>query len=244
LAAGGAGLALHAVALADGGLALVQPLLVSGVLFALPVSSALEGRRPSTTEWLWALVLIGALATFLLASHPSAGRVSIDADVLAVTTIAGCAVVSLLILVGIRWPHGHGAALLGAGAGVGYGVTAALLKQSTAILSQGVLPLLRDWPLYTLVGVGALSIVVTQLAYRAGPLAGSMPTLTVSDPAASIAIGALAFHERLAADPIALLLEVGGLAVMLGATTQLARRSQQSPEPDATARPGALPGKK
>jgi uncharacterized membrane protein len=73
LAAGGAGLVLHAVALSGGGLSLVQPLLISGILFALPLSALLEGRRPALVERLWAALLVAGLATFLLAAHPSRG---------------------------------------------------------------------------------------------------------------------------------------------------------------------------
>ena len=47
---------------ANGQLALVQPLLISGVLFALPLSAVLEGRRPSGREWLWALIVVAGLA--------------------------------------------------------------------------------------------------------------------------------------------------------------------------------------
>ncbi len=50
LVAGAAGLVLHALALSGGRLAVVQPLLVSGMLFALPVSVALEGRRPQPRD--------------------------------------------------------------------------------------------------------------------------------------------------------------------------------------------------
>src|SRR3954447_4512855 len=51
-------LALQAVALSKGQLALVQPLLVTGLLFALPLSMVLEGKRPSGREWTWAAVLV------------------------------------------------------------------------------------------------------------------------------------------------------------------------------------------
>src|SRR5579875_3380050 len=79
LVAAAIGLVLHVLALAHGQLAVVQPLLISGVLFALPVSALLEGRRPSGREWLLALVLVAGLATFLLAGRPTAGVVKLDA---------------------------------------------------------------------------------------------------------------------------------------------------------------------
>jgi drug/metabolite transporter (DMT)-like permease len=218
------GLALHVVALADGQLAVVQPVLISGVLFALPVSALLEGRRPSAREWGLAVVLVAGLATFLLAARPSPGRVALDADVLAWSSVIGTAVMAVLTLVAVRWAHGHRPGVLGTASGVGYGLVAALMKQATTLYHHGLLSLLGDWPLYVLVAVGAASLGLTQMAYRAGPLAKSMPALTVSDPAASVALGILAFQERVAGNPLAIALQVVGFVLMAGAAAQLARR--------------------
>ena len=230
LAAGFLGLILHVVALADGQLAVVQPLLISGVLFALPISAVLEGRRPSGREWLLALVLVAGLAMFLLAARPSVGRVDVDADVLAWSTVTVSAVIVAIALLGMRWANQHRCALLGTAAGVGYGLVAALLKQATAVYRTGFLHLMTDWPLYTLILVGAAAIGLTQMAYRAGPLAKSMPALTVTDPAASVALGVLAFQERLAGGPLAIALQVIGFLVMAGAAAQLARREAEAEE--------------
>jgi drug/metabolite transporter (DMT)-like permease len=229
LAAAAVGLVLHVIALAHGQLAVVQPLLISGVLFALPISALIEGRRPSGREWLLALLLVAGLATFLLAGRPTAGKVFLDADVLGWATAIGMAIVGVLALAGVRWPHGHAAGLLGAASGVGYGVVAALLKEATAVFhAHGLLGLLTDWPLYALVGAGATSLALTQMAYRAGPLAKSMPALTVSDPAASIFLGVFAFQEHLDGNPLALLGQIGGFLIMSAAAAQLARREAET----------------
>ena len=231
------GLALHVVALAHGQLAVVQPLLISGVLFALPVSALLEGRRPSGREWLLAAVLVAGLATFLIAARPSPGRVALDADVLAWATLAVSGVVGLIALVGVRWPHGHAPALLGTAAGVGYGLVAALLKQVSTQYHQGMVSLLTDWPIYALIAVGAASLGLTQMSYRAGPLAKSMPALTVTDPAASVLLGVLAFQERLTTNPLAIAMQVVGFVVMALAAAQLARREAESGNPPPTGAP-------
>lgn len=228
LAASVIGLALHVVALAHGQLAVVQPLLISGVLFALPISAVLEGRRPSGREWLLALVLVAGLAMFLLAARPSPGRVKLDADVLAWSTVIVGAIIGLLTLVAMRWPRGHRPALLGAAAGIGYGLVAALLKQATALYHTGILHLFTDWPLWALIAVGGAALGLTQMAYRAGPLAKSMPSLTVADPAASVVLGVLAFRETLASNPLAVALQVIGFVVMAGAAAQLARREAEA----------------
>jgi drug/metabolite transporter (DMT)-like permease len=228
LVAAAVGLILHVIALARGQLAVVQPLLISGVLFALPISALLEGRRPSGREWFLALVLVAGLATFLLAARPTAGVVKLDADVLAWSTVIVGGIIGPLTLVAMRWPHGHRPALLGTAAGVGYGLVAALIKQATAIFQTGLFHLLTDWPLYALIGVGAAALGLSQMAYRAGPLAKSMPALTVSDPTASVALGVLAFQEKLADTAFAISLQVIGFVVMTAAAAQLARQEAKS----------------
>ena len=222
------GLILHVVALDYGQLAVVQPLLISGVLFALPMSALLEGRRPSGREWLLALVLVTGLAAFLVAGRPSPGQVKLDADVLAWSTAIGMGVVVVMTVIGMKWATGHRCGLLGAAAGVGYGVVAALLKQATALFHLGITRLLTDWELYALIAAGAVALILTQVAYRAGPLAKSMPALTVSDPAASVLLGVLAFQESLATDPLAIAGQVIGFVVMGGAAAQLARREAEA----------------
>lgn len=226
LAAAGIGLVLHALALANGQLSLVQPLLISGVLFALPFSAVLEGRRPSGSEGLLALVVVAGLAAFLIAARPAAGQVKLDADVLAWTTTGGLAVVAALTLVGWRWPYGHAPAFLGAAAGIGYGIVAALLKQTAAVAQLGLVTLITDWPLYALIATGVASLALTQMAFRAGPLAHSLPALTVCDPGASVVIGAFAFRESLASSPVAIVVQLIGFTTMAGAAAQLARRTK------------------
>jgi hypothetical protein len=217
------GLALHTLALDRGQLMVVQPLLVSGVVFALPVSKALDGRRISAAEIAWSCVLITGLASFLVAGNAHGGQVSVDADALAVATIVASAVALGAAAAGRWWSRRYAALLLAVSAGVGYGVTAALLKEALAVAQQGVVAELSDWPMYALLVVGGASLLLTQLAYRAGPLSQSLPALSITDPAVSIAVGALAFREQFAHGLSPVTVEVLGFTLMLVATARLAR---------------------
>jgi drug/metabolite transporter (DMT)-like permease len=69
-----AGYVFQALALAHGSLLLVQPLLVSSLLFALPLSARLCHQRLSWAEWAWAVVLTAALAVFVLVGQPHEGH--------------------------------------------------------------------------------------------------------------------------------------------------------------------------
>ncbi|HEX9499005.1 MAG TPA: DMT family transporter, partial [Mycobacterium sp.] len=72
-AAAVAGYVFQALALAKGSLLLVQPILVSGLLFALPLSARLAHRRVTRGEWAWAVVLTAALAVFVMLGRTQPG---------------------------------------------------------------------------------------------------------------------------------------------------------------------------
>src|SRR5487761_1345532 len=75
LAADAAGFGLHAYALTAGQLAIVQPLLVSSLLFALPLGAWLDRRRVTRTELGWATVSVASLGVFLGLARPSGNGV-------------------------------------------------------------------------------------------------------------------------------------------------------------------------
>src|SRR3954469_9583323 len=65
---------LQAVAIGLGSLVVVQPLLCTGLLFALPLSAAWQGRRLERRDWVAALALSVALAVFLVVGDPTDGK--------------------------------------------------------------------------------------------------------------------------------------------------------------------------
>jgi drug/metabolite transporter (DMT)-like permease len=69
-----AGLVLHGAALHFGPLAVVQPLLVTNLVFAMPLRTLLDRATPSAVEVGAAVVVVAALAGFLLAAHPTRGH--------------------------------------------------------------------------------------------------------------------------------------------------------------------------
>ena len=219
-----AGLALHAVALRDGPLTLVQPLLVCGVIFALPLRQLIEHRHPARAELGWAAVLAIGLVLFLAVATPS-DRAAQLPD--AVPTIVCGALVGFGILtfflVGRHAAGRTAAMLLGTAAALAFAATAGLLKETMDLLKRGPGAVATAWPLYALIAVGAIGLVLNQLAYQAGPLRFSLPAVTTVDPIVSLLIGIAVFDERFRNGAADLLLEALGLALVVVAAVRLTR---------------------
>ena len=120
------------------------------------------------------------------------------------------------------WPHRTGIALAG---------SAALIKVCTNILQQGVLTLLESWQLYGLIVVGVTGLMVSQIAYRTGPMTASLPAINTVDPLVSVMIGWGVFDEHFRVGAPAITAETVALALTLLATVALCRRSAKRPQP-------------
>jgi hypothetical protein len=223
-AADTAGLGLHALALRDGPLTLVQPLLVTGLVFALPLRQLLEHRRPERSDLGWAVALVGGLALFLTVATPANGTTQ-PAD--PIPTVISVAAIGLAILgcsfAGRRTTGRTAALTLGTASGLAFAATAGLLKETMDLLDRGAGTVFTSWPPYALIGVGAIGLLLNQLAYQAGPLRFSLPVITTLDPIASLVIGVAVFDEQFRNHPADLLGEVLGLALVLTAAVGLTR---------------------
>lgn len=249
MVADGGGFVLQFLALAAGAIALVQPLLVLSLLFALPLGTWVSGQRLRIADLLAAAAVCGGLATFLDAGAPAAGRAFIPGRTWLALLVAGCGLALVLVLAGRRAGDRARPALLAAGTGVLYGIAAGLTKTTGQLLADvGPLALVH-WQPYALVVVGGAGLLVGQSAFQAGSLELSLPTMSVTDPVVSILVGALAFHETLADSPAAVAAEVGGLVLTVVGVYALARapaiRAVREQAPEGAARrepPQAAPG--
>ncbi len=68
------GFALQAAALGFGSVLLVQALIVTSLLFALPLSARFAGRRITRYQWIWAVLLAAAVAVIVTVGDPSKGQ--------------------------------------------------------------------------------------------------------------------------------------------------------------------------
>jgi drug/metabolite transporter (DMT)-like permease len=209
---------LQFLALGRGSLVLVQPLLVCGLLFALPLGAWLAGGRMTGRDWWGAAAVVVGLSAFLVTAAPRKGHAEVaNRDWLFLLIVTG--VVILALVLAARRAQGPGggrrrAALLAAAAGINYSVTAALTKAVAHLLNGGVTEVVESWELYVLILAGVLGMLMAQSAFQAGALDASLPVLTVVDPVASIVIGAVLFGEAVRSGLVQTPIEAVGLALM------------------------------
>jgi drug/metabolite transporter (DMT)-like permease len=221
-----AGYACQALALTYGSLLLVQPLLVSSLLFALPISARLAHRSVTPSEWGWALVLTVALAVFVLVAQVRSDSEDYRASVLAwslvplvaVPLVVGC------VLVAARTGGRRRAVLLAVAVAVLFGVVAVLTKITTHLASEGGIAAALTVPApYLLIVLAVAAAVVQQSAFHAGALQTSVPTMLVLEPLVAVLLGVVVLGEHLAVSgPAAVALPVAVVA-MAAATIALGR---------------------
>jgi drug/metabolite transporter (DMT)-like permease len=236
------GYALQASALAAGSLLVVQPILVTTLVFALPLGARWNHRVISRREVLWAVALCGGLAVFLLAGTPEGGHdVAPFRDWLpALLTCSAVVVVAATIATLSTGRRRALAFAIVAGTCVGF--ASALTKSVVSRLGDDVLGTLGSWEVYALAGAAALGVFCQQLAFQAGSLEVSFPATMVLDPVVSVLVGIAALDERVQASGAMWVLIGASVAVLVGGTIALARAGVPSgPEVSSPGRPSPVP---
>ncbi|OYN78381.1 DMT family transporter [Mycolicibacterium sphagni] len=218
------GYAFQAVALAYGSLLLVAPLMVSALLFALPLSARLAHRRVSRAEWGWAVVLTVALGVFVALARTKPG--DYEGSELPAVIVAGISLlfVAGCLLVAMRLSNWRRAILLAVGVGVLFGVVAVLTKLVMHIVREGsMLRLLTTPVLYVVIAVGVIATLLQQSAFHAGSLRASVPAMLVLEPVVAVLLGEVVLGEHLAVTkPVAVVLAIA-VGAMAAATIALGR---------------------
>jgi hypothetical protein len=224
LGADGLGYGFQALALGVGELLVVQPVLTSGILFALPAGAWWSGRRLGRSDFAWACVLAVALTSFLLLAGTDGGR-----DFASTRSWLFCAAITTPVLLvcmiaGARAEGTRRAVLFAFATGVLFGVTAALTKAAVVLVDHHGFGALRHWEPYALVVLGALGFVLNQRAFQAGSLTASLPTLTVVEPIVAALIGVTMLHETVPTEgPLEWCAVTLSVAAMVFATVVLSR---------------------
>lgn len=229
------GFALQVLALRFGPLALVEPLLVCDLIFAVLINSFLRRR--------WDSVLIGGVAAtaigvagFLVIARPSSGQSSVSFHVV-LPLAAGLAVAVVGCLAVSARNENLRPLALALACGINYGVAAFLVKLLVSDVSGGLIGVLSDWPIYALAVVGPLGFLLNENAFQQGTLiAPVLSIITVCDPLISIALAYLWLNEKLSSTPAAIGGEIASLLLMITGIVVVAHRAPHAAAQPDTAR--------
>ncbi len=215
LVAGG----IHIVALSLGSVAIVQPLLVTELIFIPPLSAVISKVKVSGREWMVILVVSVALAIFLITASPQAGTDIPSGAKFAATTLVFAVIVAALFLIGSRMGPGGKAA--------SFGTAAAFINAWYVLSVAGALDLLPTplgWAMAFCALVGIVGgIAAATMAFKAGPITFSTPAIITVNPVVATVASMWLYGDSITDTPIAIGIIAVCVVVIVWGVIQLSR---------------------
>lgn len=186
----------QAIALALGPLSVVQPLIVTELLFAVPISVRLRGLRLRSRDWLFVLAVVAGLSIGIVAADPQRGNPLRPIGTWAPALIAAALVAGGSLLAAIKTSGPAKASFFGLAGAVVMGFQSAFFAATIQLLRDDVVHTFTTWEPYALVVASGLGLFLIQNAFQSGPLAASTPVIDGTLPLIAIALGVWLFDEQ------------------------------------------------
>jgi drug/metabolite transporter (DMT)-like permease len=208
-----AGFGMQAVALSFGPVAVVQPVVVTELAFAIPFGIIRRHRRAGLREWSGIVAVMCGVSIFIAVASPSNGIQNPPTTqwIESLVPVAGVAVIAVALGAARKGPKR--AMFLGSAAGLAFGTLSVLTKAVTHLLSSDLLKAFVTWQVYVTIGVGIVALTVSQSAYQAGPLPYSMPFVGVLEPVVAVIIGDTVLGEQIQESSGQFALELAAAAI-------------------------------
>jgi drug/metabolite transporter (DMT)-like permease len=223
------GVVLQGAALDRGRVAIIQPLLVTTIIWALPLGYFLTSQTVTRRHGLGAAIVVVGLAVFASVGDPAGGVDDAPTSDWISAYLVIAALCCGIILFGRRGGAGAKATVYGAIAGTLYGVSAVLMKPVVERLhADGFEQVLANWQLWVMAVTGIAGFYMQQISLSVGRLATSVATTSVANPVVSVFLGALVLQERLdRTPPWHAVVAIGALAVALLGAVIIASASEK-----------------
>jgi drug/metabolite transporter (DMT)-like permease len=223
----------QALALHNGLISVVQPLLVTELIFALVLRRFWIHQSIHLVTWGGGALTCGGLAVFLVAGEPQGGQPTPISHHW-IAAVAACSAGAAVLAALAQWGSpSRRAALYAAAAATMWALVAVFIKTTTDTLTQfGVGGMFLHWPVYALATGGAAGVWLQQAALHVGPLRISQPFLVIIDPLVSIALSVWLFDERFIPDAVTLTVAAIAFAVMCAGVVLLTQTAPATMEAD------------
>lgn len=222
---------LYLLALVLGPLILVQPIMVTGVVWGSLFAAWLVRRRPDRWLLVGGAVCGIGLALFLGTARPGPGLpgqgVGSVVQPGALWLLVGLGVLLATALVTAIGSTGLLSGLgLALAVGILFGINAALTKIVADQFAMGWLEPFRHWAFYASLGVGPAGFLLSQRAMQAAQLLTPVNAIiSTADPMVAAAAGLALLGEQIVSTPIALALESLGAVITAVGIVVVARRT-------------------
>jgi drug/metabolite transporter (DMT)-like permease len=223
------GFVFQLTALHFGALALVQPILALELLFVFGYLAVAGSKRlrVKRRDWLAAAAMSAGIGLFLWVASPSGGRLHAPGSLWLLSGLVTFGVVVAALAVAFGLGNGPGASrsrragVLGAATGISWGFVAAVIKELSSHLGDGIGAVFSTWSPYVLVAAGLVTMLLASHALAAGPLAASQPGFTVLDPLTASLLGVFLFGEHIRTGAGDLVGEALALAIIFAGASAL-----------------------
>ena len=223
----------QALALSQGQISVVQPLLATELVFMLLLRRVWIHQSIRPITWAAATLTCMGLAVFIAAGQPGGGQATPTSRHWFTAGLACCAAAAVLAVLA-RWGSPSlRAALYGSASAVMWALVATFIKATTDTLTQfGVAGMFAHWPVYALAAGSVAALFLMQAALHVGPLRASQPFLVIIDPIVSIALSVWLFAEQFTADGAVLAIAAIGFAVMCAGVVLLTQTAPATMQAD------------
>jgi drug/metabolite transporter (DMT)-like permease len=224
------GYLFQAGALDRGRLVVIQPLLVTTIVFALPLGYFLTKQHVGRREVIGAIVVLCGLALFVYFGDPAGGNENAPNSQWAIAIAVLAAISAALFVFGRGGNLSMKAAVYGTVSGIMFGLSSALTKPTLDFLHESVGTMLSHWECYALAIAGVGGFVLQQVSLGTGRLAPSVATVSVANPVVGILIGVLLLDERLSRPAWHVVVAMIGLALALIGAVVISLQSEAAKE--------------
>ena len=223
----------QALALHDGQISVVQPLLATELVFMLVLRRFWIHQSIRLITWGAAALTCVGLTVFIIAGQPGGGNPTPTSHHWLSAGLACCAGAGVLAVLA-RWGSPSvRAGLYASAAAVMWALVATFIKATTDTLTQfGVAGMFTHWPVYALAVGGVAALFLEQAALHVGPLRVSQPFLVIIDPIVSIALSVWLFEESFTSDAAVLAVAAVGFAVMCAGVVLLTQTAPATMKAD------------
>jgi drug/metabolite transporter (DMT)-like permease len=220
----GVGEVLSAWTLGNLSLSVAEPLLATQLIFALVVAVPLSGERLRKSEILGAVLLSGGVGALSAARSVNAEGMRFGSAAYWPAAAAIGFLALVLVRAGLRRTGQQRATLTGLAAGLCFGISDALTRNTLLIVEHhGVTAVLTTWPAYSLAVAALAAVWLMENSFSAAPLHASLPAITAAEPVVGILLGVVVFGDAIRISPPMLALQAAGIVALVVGVILVAR---------------------